>query len=103
MLVLWVLACAASPVVPKWISVCDASGPHVTCVNADSVTYTADDEPRVICHWSCAELGDPARAPDDGPRGEPYESGLDLVFELDDDGICYVLHAHEFEARCDGD
>jgi hypothetical protein len=105
MLALMLFACSTSPVAPKWIAVCGADGPHVTCVNADSVTFGKDGN--VICRWKCAEIGGKEDAgedaPDSGPRLETYKSGLDLVFTPDAAGVCYVMHAHEFHDECPAD
>jgi hypothetical protein len=104
MLVLTILACTRSPVGPKWLSACSATAPEVTCVNADSVTYSKEDgkgENQIICHWNCAELGGEGDGPDSGPMSETFATGLDLVFQLDAEGVCYeVVHAHRYADRC---
>jgi hypothetical protein len=106
MLVLLVLACTGSPATPKWLSACSIAAPDVTCVNADSVTRTTTDagEDQVLCHWDCVEIGgdEGGQAPDSSPLAEPFMTALDLVFQLNEDGVCYELvHAHRFDDRCD--
>ncbi len=99
MLILTLFACTTSPVRPKWVSACSVTGPTVTCVNADSVTYAKDDD-NVICHWDCAEIGGDEDSPDSGPGLETYSTGLDSVFEPDAEGVCYTVHAHRYDEDC---
>jgi hypothetical protein len=101
MLALTILACTRAPVRPKWVAVCDLAGPHVTCVNADTVTFTEDEVPKVICHWRCAEVDHTGDLADSGLAEGAV--GLDLVFQPDAAGVCYETHAHFFEARCPQD
>ena len=103
MLVFLVLACDRTPATPKWLSPCSITAPDVTCVNADSVTRTKTDkgEDQILCHWGCVEIGGDKGGPDSSPLAEPFTTGLDLVFQLDADGVCYQLvHAHRFDDRC---
>ena len=106
MLILTILACTGSPVRPKWLSACSATAPDVTCVNADSVTRTTTEkgEDQILCHWDCAEIRgdeDVPDAPDSGPLNETFTTGLDLVFQLNAEGVCYEkVHAHRFDDRC---
>jgi hypothetical protein len=67
-------------------------------VNADTVTFTNEEEDKVICHWRCAEIDAASDVADSGLGGEAI--GLDLVFQADAAGLCYETHAHFFPARC---
>ena len=102
-LVLSILACDSTPAAPKWLSACSTTAPDVTCVNADSVkrTKTDEGEDQIICHWDCVEIGGDKGGPDSSPLAEPFTTGLDLVFQLNADGVCYEqVQAHRFEDRC---
>jgi hypothetical protein len=117
MLVLLVLACHDTPATPKWLSSCSTTAPDVTCVNADSVTRTKTDEgeDQIICHWDCVEIGGDHGGPDSSPLAEPFTTGLDLVFQLQERSVdggdssvadapvysCYEqVQAHRFDDRC---